>query len=241
MPELFEDDQTPSVDPNKDYLSELVGEGKKFQTPEELARGKAESDLFISRITEENKQLRDELKTRASLQEFLDRQEEERKKPNLTTPSNHDDQQITEPNTLTKETVESLVQEALGTFNRKSQEERNLDTVLETLTNQFGPNVQQIIQARAQELGLGKNYLTNLAKEQPKAFLALMGVEKSPTPETPRQPATARTHPNSLSPNKKNFAYYEEIRKKDFAKYSSAQIHNEMLKALSEQGDDFYK
>ena len=39
-----------TVDPNKNYLTELVGDGKKFKTQEELARGKYESDLYLSLI-----------------------------------------------------------------------------------------------------------------------------------------------------------------------------------------------
>lgn len=241
MADLFQDDTT-TVDPTKNYLEELVGEGKKFQTPEELARGKAEADAFIAKIAEENKQLRDELKSRASLQEFLDRMEEERKNVNPITPSNHDDQQITNQPTITKETVESLVQEVITKSQKTAQEDRNLDLVLETLSAQFGPNVQQVIAARGQELGLGKQYLTNLAKEQPKAFLALMGVDTTPPPVQPqRTVTTTRTNPSSLNPQKKNFQHYENLRKTDFATYSSAKIHNEMLAALAEQGDDFYK
>src|SRR6478752_10635011 len=38
------------IDPNKNYLEELVGEGRKFKSPEELARGKAESDLYIEHM-----------------------------------------------------------------------------------------------------------------------------------------------------------------------------------------------
>ena len=54
------DDAT--FDSTKDYLKELVGEGKKFKTVEDLAKGKAESDAFISSVTRENKELRDSYK-----------------------------------------------------------------------------------------------------------------------------------------------------------------------------------
>ena len=42
-----------TIDPEKDYTAELVGEGKKFKDNKELARSKVESDLFISHLQKE--------------------------------------------------------------------------------------------------------------------------------------------------------------------------------------------
>src|SRR4029450_8159059 len=73
MTDLFSDESDINVDPNKNYLEELVGEGKKFKTPEDLARGKAESDSFIERLQKELHGLRNELKSRLQLEEVVDR------------------------------------------------------------------------------------------------------------------------------------------------------------------------
>src|SRR5688500_15910791 len=58
-------------DQDKDYFSELVGEDKKFKTPADLARAKAESDAFIERLKQENSGLRNELKTRTTMEDFM--------------------------------------------------------------------------------------------------------------------------------------------------------------------------
>ena len=47
---------TPTGDTNPSPLAELVGDGKKFQTVEDLAKGKQESDAFIVKLQDENAQ-----------------------------------------------------------------------------------------------------------------------------------------------------------------------------------------
>ena len=44
---LNNNNQDPIIDESKDYLSELVGEDKKFKTPAELAKGKWHADQTI--------------------------------------------------------------------------------------------------------------------------------------------------------------------------------------------------
>jgi hypothetical protein len=72
-------DQPPTVDENKNYLSELVGEGKKFKTVEDLAKSKIHADATIDvmtrrldELTEDYKKTRQENVTKAKLEEMLD-------------------------------------------------------------------------------------------------------------------------------------------------------------------------
>src|SRR5687767_13359404 len=80
MNDLFSNpDQGQEQEPSN-YLEALVGEGKKFKDLEALARGKWESDRMITHKNREFDQLREdylkkdeELKTRARLEELVDR------------------------------------------------------------------------------------------------------------------------------------------------------------------------
>jgi hypothetical protein len=235
MAELFSDDPK-TIDPSKNYLEELVGENKKFASPEELARGKAESDFFIERITAENAQLRDEVNKRKSLEEIRDQLVALRETtPTPNSPSNHDDERD-RANLFDQSKVDQLVSQKFQELSREEKEKANLESVIEVLKGKFGGGFQSVVQARADELGLGQKYLTDLAKVQPKAFLALVGAEGSK--ETPGSVTTARTNPTALT-TKRGWSYYEDIRKKDPVRYNS--LHGEMLKHLTEQGDDFYK
>ena len=48
--------QTVSIDPDKDYFEELVGDDKPFKSPKDLARAKLESDKFIEQLKQENRE-----------------------------------------------------------------------------------------------------------------------------------------------------------------------------------------
>jgi hypothetical protein len=67
-----------TVDENVDYVTELVGEGKKFKDISGLARGKAEADLTIEVLKKKLDDLNKELTTRASLETFLDQMKAEK-------------------------------------------------------------------------------------------------------------------------------------------------------------------
>jgi hypothetical protein len=236
MADLFNsEDNTTSVDPNKDYLSELVGEGKKFADAAALARSKAEADAFIERVTRENATLREEVQKRKTVEEIRDQIVALRANETpLNNPPNHSGERD-EANLFDQSTVERLVADKFTQLTQEQIERQNLDGVIAVISEKFGPGYQAALSARAKELGLGEKYLTDLAKAQPKAFLAIMG---EGTREYPAQVNTARTVPASLS-QKKGWTYYENIRKTDFHRYN--QLQGEMFKALSEQGEDFYK
>ena len=74
--ELFNDPvedvaNLPVVDPNKNYLEELVGEGKKFKDPVALARSKVESDRHIAKLESELKAIRTDMNSRLSLEDLV--------------------------------------------------------------------------------------------------------------------------------------------------------------------------
>jgi hypothetical protein len=69
-----------NVDPNVNYLEELVGEGKKFKSVDDLARGKYEADQYINTVIQQKDQLlqdynrlKADYEATASLKEIADR------------------------------------------------------------------------------------------------------------------------------------------------------------------------
>src|SRR5688572_12541162 len=79
MTDLFSGSNNEPADSGDDnnqgsILEQLVGEGKKFADAEALAKCKAESDAFIETLKREQAELRRELDTRLSLEDFLDQQ-----------------------------------------------------------------------------------------------------------------------------------------------------------------------
>src|SRR5712672_125043 len=64
MTESLTEGAEPSLelDPTKEYLQELVGDGKKFKSPEDLARGKYEADSYIKILERRLDEMRDDYK-----------------------------------------------------------------------------------------------------------------------------------------------------------------------------------
>ena len=235
MPELFSE---TTIDPEKNYLEDLVGEGKKFASPEELARGKAESDAFIARLQQEAAEMRDELKARKTMEQVLD-QLNHTPTPQSPTPA-------TTPNAALETTtenvdVESLVQDEVQKHLTKMQQENaaqsNLERVQSALRNVFGNGYNTILKEKTESLGLSEQFATELAKTQPDAFLQLVGARQTSETQTVQSLRTPERTPS----NTKNYSYYQTIRKEDPDRYFSPALQNEMFAAASEQGEDFYQ
>jgi len=230
------DPGTPSGDVN--YLETLVGEGKKFQTVDDLARGKVEADKFIETLKEEQARLRKDLETRITLEEFLERQNA---KPSTDAgaapkvPSTED-----QGTKLKPEDIQSLIRETLTQEQKKTAAATNLATVKNTLAKEWGSDFSKVLAAKASELEVGTDFLNNLAATNPKAFFKMVGVEGAkkdtyvPTPtstvEAPKATGSFRTLKD-----------YESLRKSDPRTYWSPRVQNEILKKTEMYGDDFLK
>lgn len=173
MSDLFDPTNAPQLDETKDYLTELVGDGKKFKDVKDLAKGKAFSDLHIQTLEKTLNQMREELQTRKTAEELINQialtkpnANPDRTGDNL--PPDADAGKI--KSGLTPEDVEKLFAEREG----KQRRENNLATVSTKLTELYGDNAQSAVQAKAKELGLSGDYLRSMAQEAPNAFLALL-------------------------------------------------------------------
>lgn len=231
-----------TVDPDKDYYSELVGEGKKFTDNLALARAKAESDLFIERLQNENKKVRDaltksqsELSTRTSLDEFL-----QKVKDAQTTPIRQD----TPPDNpvLDEDKIAQLIESRLTAKERANLEAGNIRAAQEGLIKAFGQDYVPTLNEKAQELGVSSEFLDNLAKTAPKAFFATLGIN-------PNEQKTIFTPPpNTVIPGRgsntqaKNYKHYADQRKKlPPEKYYSPEFQNEMFESAKKLGAAFYE
>jgi hypothetical protein len=238
--------------PQGDYLNALVGEDKKFKSVEDLAKGKLESDQFIQRLQQENEGIREELKTRVTLQEFMDQMNQQAKqvpqKAAEETPSAFE-QAPAEPQKsgISPEDLESLLEKKLSEREQISNSQRNLKQVTAKLNEVFGPSYISEVKKKAAELGVGEKFFDNLAKTQPNAFLKLMDVNESTpvhrvadgSPPASQVNTSANTS-NFGSSTKRNMAYYDKIRESDPNRYWSSSVQNEMHNEALKQGEEFF-
>ena len=240
---LLGNDNDPVVDLNKDYLAELVGEGKKFKTVGDLARGKYEADMFIQAknrqyddLSEDYKKLREEYSAVPKLQELIDRLSEQNPPERDHTPSSDDNKTAIDP----KE-VQSLISSEIQKFNRTQKEDKNYDTVVNKLTEYFGENYKSILNGKAKDLGLSSQDVEALARNNPKLFFKTFDIEDKKN-DTFMSPPLNRQRTDNFAPRteKRTLSYYKELRKKNPNLYYDPKTVIQMDKDSQALGIEFF-
>jgi hypothetical protein len=249
MSDAFQTDPNETViDENKKYYEDLVGEGKKFRDAEALAKSKAEADQFIARLLLEKRELEESLSKRNNEDDFLD------KLKAVTRPQSEPDQD-TKPDAGTREAavdpqaLEALVEKKLNEKQESARRQSNLDTVFAKLEETYGANFKARVQAQARELGVGTDFLTDVAARTPDAFYRLMGLDQPQRPSDAFAPPPRSSVGTGGSPSgQKNYQYYQQQRReKGDHWYFSQSTQREIWEQAKAQGGNpdersgFYK
>lgn len=236
--------QFEPIDDQKDYLSELVGEDKRYKTPAELARAALHKDQHIARLEHENRMIRDDLEKRVNLQEVVDRLsqvQEARAQPDHRPP-------VADPN-LTPATpptpdFDEIINQKLTEHQEKERRTNNARKVNEELSKRFGANFKTVVAQRAAELGLGPQFVNDLAQTQPEAMLALFPgrqVDQSAMQmAAPENRMNAAGAAPSGTPGKK-FKDYQKLYKENPGEYWTPRVQNEIAAEALRQGSSFYE
>lgn len=164
-----------------DILNQLVGDGKKFKSIEDLARGKIESDSFIEKIKGENETLRTLLKeiaktdTESTLTDLI----AERAKKNAGSGKVDDRSPNLETNTDRQpaEVDQDRIMEAVREYSRTERETSNQMRTNQILAEMFGEKAVAEVASRAKAKGVSGDVLKSVAKTSPDAFFAMLGIE----------------------------------------------------------------
>src|SRR5882757_706831 len=220
MSSLFDqnDDTTPQLDQSKNYLDELVGDGKKFKTVEELARGKAEADLYITTLNRRSDELRadyiklrEEATAQAKLQDLIDRLESNNNRNAPQLPVEPPERTPTPPKF---EMDENLIENTFLKLEAKRKADANFKQVQSKLKEQLGSNYQSVLQDKMNELDLTVEDVNTLARKSPTAFfntLGLNAIQQETLLSAPR--STQRTGFTPRVNEKRTWSYYEKMRK----------------------------
>jgi hypothetical protein len=226
------------ADPDKDFVAELVGEGKKFKDANALAKSKLASDSHILKIESENAQLRQELKTRLTLEEFYD-QVKNKPSPSTPPPTEQDEPERTE---FSVEQIDSLVDKRFQERLTVEQQKNNLAYVTQEVAKKLGPNYKKLMADRAKEVGEAPENLTHLAMTKPKLFLELM-VPSVGTTNIPGLPRTQLDTGKMAFENNavRNQSYYQKLRQTDRKRYDSRNVQIQMHKDAMALGEKFFQ
>lgn len=237
--------QIPEIDPNKNYIEELVGETKKFKTVEDLARSVLHKDAFIERLKGETNGLRQELNTKLSMEEYVDKMRTRDQQPNRSeTPVN-------EPNAgggndpdkpLRPEDIEAIIDRRVSDRERARVQTQNQGFVRDKLIESFGPSYVSKLQEAGEALGLTPEDMDQMAKDRPKVFLKLVGAEAPARAQTPSlftPPSGAGNPPRTVTGDRTK-SYYDEIKKSDPKRYWSPAVQNQIHQDAIRLGERFF-
>lgn len=214
-------------------LDQLVGEGKKFATVEDLAAGKLHSDSHIVTLTSELSEIRADLDGRLNVADMLKELKEvqigsKQGQPEATAPG-LDADQVAE---LVKSTVTNLDVEGRKAANRV--EASNL------MLTAWGDEAatKLMLQQKAQQLGVSTAFLQSAAEQSPSAFATLVGITGSPDTRGANHPGPGDVanqgvgagdgggptgHAGALTEN--DWAWWQKLRKDDPKRYHSGEMH----------------
>jgi len=207
---------------------------------DDLAKGKAHADRFITFLEEQNKSLKEELDQRLTAAATL-AEIKANKGPEKTEVSE-------EPTSsgLKPEDLDSLVDKRISESRKQEIVSRNIAEADGKVKTVYGDKADAFIEGKCRELGLSKADLGEMAAKSPKAFLDLMGVspkqgeiEPAPTSGTVNPEALANNSSGEATPGTN--AWYRELRKKDKTKFYTPSVQQRLFKDRERLGEDFYK
>jgi hypothetical protein len=234
-----------------DPLGELVGDGKKFKSVDDLAKSKLEADRFIDKLKNENDALRKLVKDSertthmTSAIERLLASVTNSKDESSDQPAAPSTPPVTNPENVAKAISAEDVVKIVHAVEEQRRMSANEQQALGNLSKKYGDKTQEVLDSRAADLGMDKAMLVDMARRNPKAFLRLIGEDNPtnvmPTNVSPRNSAAVLGNlPNNNSI--RNAAYYENLKRtmgaKKFVLDRSLQVqmHSDMT-ALGDRWD----
>jgi hypothetical protein len=238
------DDLLTDIDPNTNYLEQLVGDGKKFKTPEELAKGKHESDLYINTLTQRMDELRDDYarlredyNSRAKLEEVLDQY-----KTDKLSGSNNEPlaKEVVNTPALKPEDISAMFATEMQKQKQLEREDANFKVVQAKLRERFGSN-REALKQHLDDLDLSEDAVRDLAKRNPKVVLRTLGLDDSRPSNDFLAPPRSVQRSDNFAPKttKRTWSWYQDLKVKDPVKYASKETTLQMHKDYQEQGPAF--
>ena len=257
--DIFQSDSNnsgPVIDPEKDYFSEFVGEGKKYKDAKAAGRALIEKDLFIEQLKREAEEARQEARSRISVEEALTKISSNRAEPVNNgqghQPPSDGNGAVNQPGGGNNVDIEKLVEEKLAAHERdiqqktqRQKEEENLNTVQQKLQEIYGPNYAAKVKEEAEKLGVSTQFLTETGRREPKALFKLLDLDTQrgyrditdPAPASSRVNTAGMTNSGSSD---RTMSYYERLRKSDPKRYLSQEIQVQKHKDALRLGQAFF-
>lgn len=175
----------------------IVGANSVYPDVASLFEGAKQKEAFIETLKAEKRALEDQLKAIQNINKFKEDMEKMEDNTNQT-------QVTTQTSELTEAKVQELALKALQQQQLEQTRQGNEQTVKDTLNKVFGAEAENKVEAKCKELGISREFAMGIAKDSPKAFLKMLGLEEpaqvtvdsiiahghQSAPQQPQQPMT---------------------------------------------------
>jgi len=230
----------------------LVGEDKKYKTADDLAKAYAHSDAFIAQTKAERAEDRAKIKV---LEDMLNAQQNKTsmEDPGLNSPNEKNPPVDNgEPNLAESEEnnsdldIESRFKELYEKQKEQDSYSTNVETAANKLTEKFGSEAlaNKFVREKAEDLKVSVDWLMDMAGRSPVALYKTLGIEGTASKSSPNasnlEAINGAAFRGESTSDKRNFKYYEEIRKSDLKAYYKADMQAQLMKDAREQGSAFY-
>lgn len=238
---------TPELSP----LEALVGEGKKYATVEDLAKGALHAQNHITTLEAEAAAREQELASRAAVEELLRKNASDQTLLTPPAPSEQPPAETTPPTSVPevpKQELADLIREVMSKDQAEHNKASNLEKSVSGLDKVTGSRekTQQLIAAKAAELKVSAAFLQNIAETSPAAFFTTMNVVPPSQPNTNVAPSSNDVNTQTLQ-NQANSQrasqpgtkeYYDNIRKNDPVTFK--RVQKQMYADAQKDPDKFF-
>lgn len=168
---LFSNNEDGSNNQNElsgeDSLKLLVGEGKKYLTVEDMAKGMVHGQSHITKLESEATTLREDAQKQTSIDEILKAINADKGQEHQSEHEEQEHQPAAKPDTVD---IAAQIKDALAAQAQTTSSEANVNMVSETLGKALGARADEVYSRVGKELGVN---LDELSKVSPEAVIKL--------------------------------------------------------------------
>ena len=168
---LFSNKEDDSNNQNElsgeDSLKLLVGEGKKYATVEDMAKGMVHGQTHITKLESEATTLREDAQKQTSIDEILAAINADKGSNQHSEQQQQEDQPAAKPDTVD---IATQIKTALAEQAQTTSAEANVQQVTSSLSKSLGARANEVYSRVGKELGVN---LDELSKTSPEAVIRL--------------------------------------------------------------------
>lgn len=232
---MFKVDDQSNNEVTPTVVDQLVGEGKKYQSVDELAKAYMNADEFLETLKAENRELKEKATKVATIDEVMERINSQSKPADVVA------DQPAQSQGLTKEELQALVEATVTGMETSKTRTENLKKANTLLKEAFGEKAEEAFKEVAKTPELEKVY-QQLAEVDPQEFIKRFVAVPKNTAAQPDTGGTAVLHTpggNRIQVEGTK-EFYDNIRRTNASLYYSQDFQLQMDKAVRSNPDKYY-